>query len=402
MNAQTTNYTLDLNAGLTQVLSDGTNFYVYGLGRVSQFELGNNTPEYFLTDALGSVRQLTHESSSIVASKSYDPYGNTLSSTGSVESVFGYTGEQTDPSGMVYLRARYYSSGDGRFLTKDTWMGDYNNPLSLNRWMYVEGNPINLTDPSGHDGIPDWVEKRLEEMRITTKQCYENGDTRCVWMNYRQLALFAPYFGLPNTAAHMNRYLFKMGDIYYYGGLPPYPNYHQAQPSKWIFGNSFVRRPFRQETKEMWRKIHLEVLAGKNSGDVTTQESSTGYPYGDLNLYYALGDFYVSISAHYEVSGCEVTVQPKYRIHDTYDWHPGLPAGGGVGGLAGFQDAWAASLKPQYAKEFEIFGVWVGPNKTYRFNSAWFFDWPASRNVYESWEYADSNSRYVDILRLDD
>jgi hypothetical protein len=28
-------------------------------------------------------------------------------------------------------------------------MGDYNNPLSLNRWNYVEGNPVNFTDPSG-------------------------------------------------------------------------------------------------------------------------------------------------------------------------------------------------------------------------------------------------------------
>jgi len=37
----------------------------------------------------------------------------------------------------------------GRFLTRDTWEGDYNRPLSLNRWNYVEGNPINLIDPSG-------------------------------------------------------------------------------------------------------------------------------------------------------------------------------------------------------------------------------------------------------------
>ena len=55
MNRVPTNYTLDFNSGLAQVLSDGTNAYTYGLGRISQT---STTNEYFLSDALGSVRQL--------------------------------------------------------------------------------------------------------------------------------------------------------------------------------------------------------------------------------------------------------------------------------------------------------------------------------------------------------
>ncbi len=51
----TTNYTLDLAAGLTQVVDDGTNTYLYGNGRIAQVD---STTEYFLGDALGSVRQL--------------------------------------------------------------------------------------------------------------------------------------------------------------------------------------------------------------------------------------------------------------------------------------------------------------------------------------------------------
>ena len=53
----TTNYALDLATGLTQVLADGTNTYLYGVGRI-----GEEQPTgfaYHLSDTLGSVRQLT-------------------------------------------------------------------------------------------------------------------------------------------------------------------------------------------------------------------------------------------------------------------------------------------------------------------------------------------------------
>jgi RHS repeat-associated protein len=65
--------------------------------------------------------------------------------------MYQYTNEYTDSYiKLIYLRSRIYSPEAGRFLTKDSWQGDYNRPLSLNRWMYVEGNPINSIDPSGH------------------------------------------------------------------------------------------------------------------------------------------------------------------------------------------------------------------------------------------------------------
>ncbi|HNM36736.1 MAG TPA: RHS repeat-associated core domain-containing protein, partial [Anaerolineales bacterium] len=54
-----------------------------------------------------------------------------------------------DSTQLIYLRSRYYNPADGRFQSRDTWSGDYNRPLSLNRWMYVEGNPVKYTDPSG-------------------------------------------------------------------------------------------------------------------------------------------------------------------------------------------------------------------------------------------------------------
>ena len=167
VNGVTTNYTLDLASPLTQVLSDGTNTYVYGVNRIAQ--MNGTTPEYFLADGLGSMRQLVDSTGNVTLAKSYQPYGTQANSVGSGLSSYGFTGEMTDPTGLIYLRARYYASDTGRFISRDIWGGNYNRPLSLNRWNYVEGNPVNYTDPSGHcyiDGgnLRGW---RLLEYPIT-------------------------------------------------------------------------------------------------------------------------------------------------------------------------------------------------------------------------------------------
>jgi YD repeat-containing protein len=70
VNGITTTFTMDLNTGLAEALSDGINTYVYGVGRIAQVNTGT---EYFLGDALGSVRQLTNASGSITYARVYDP-----------------------------------------------------------------------------------------------------------------------------------------------------------------------------------------------------------------------------------------------------------------------------------------------------------------------------------------
>ena len=101
-----TNYALD-PTGLAQVLIETTSgqstHYLPGLA-----QYGGNAWSYYLPDRLGSVRQLTDPSGAVMLARSYDPFGNGLEQVGGGQSVFGYTGEQTDPTGLVYLRARYY------------------------------------------------------------------------------------------------------------------------------------------------------------------------------------------------------------------------------------------------------------------------------------------------------
>jgi RHS repeat-associated protein len=142
-------YTLDLAAGLTQVLADGTLTYLYGNGRVAQVD--GVEAEYFLPDALGSVRHLADGTSQVTLARRYDPYGERLSSLGTGATSYDFTGEWRDSTtNLIYLRARYYSPAVGRFVTRDTWPGSIRRPSSANRWVYSLSNPTNWTDPSGN------------------------------------------------------------------------------------------------------------------------------------------------------------------------------------------------------------------------------------------------------------
>ena len=160
-NSVTTDYTLDLASGLTQVLADGTNTYLYSNMRIGQQSA--TSTEYFLTDALGSVRQMVDETRELTLTQAYQPYGETLNSTGNAITNYAFAGEWRDASGLDYLRARYYVPWQGRFLTHDAWDGDPNMPMSYDAWLYGYANPVNFTDPSGHD--PWWCEDAPDPMQ---------------------------------------------------------------------------------------------------------------------------------------------------------------------------------------------------------------------------------------------
>jgi RHS repeat-associated protein len=49
-----------------------------------------------------------------------------------------------------YMHFRYYASTMGRFLKPDSLIPNPANPQSWNLYSYVNGNPVNFNDPSGH------------------------------------------------------------------------------------------------------------------------------------------------------------------------------------------------------------------------------------------------------------
>jgi len=107
---------------------------------------------FYLADGQDSVRQLTDESGRVTDSYFYDAWGNALAGgSGTTKNPFRYTGQQQDQDGKYFLRARYYNSGTGRFLSQDPVMGNGHDPVSLHRYLYAGDDAVNSSDPSGRE-----------------------------------------------------------------------------------------------------------------------------------------------------------------------------------------------------------------------------------------------------------
>jgi RHS repeat-associated protein len=126
----------------------GDRRYDHGHDLISQLRDGKTT--FYHGDGLGSTRILTDFSGVVTDSYLYDAYGKLLSSVGETVNNYLYTGEQFDSAlGEYYLRARYYDPSSGRFTSRDPFEGILTDPLSLAKYPYTQGNPVNATDPSG-------------------------------------------------------------------------------------------------------------------------------------------------------------------------------------------------------------------------------------------------------------
>jgi RHS repeat-associated protein len=130
------------------------------------------TTGYFGYDGLGSVRQMLDGSGGVLFAQVFDPYGNLYGSLGTEITSWGFTGEQTDADGLIFLRSRYYEPSQGRFLSRDEWLGTAFRPVSLNKWAYVGGDPVNATDPSGRERVKIWAAAFISPASIVFPHFY--------------------------------------------------------------------------------------------------------------------------------------------------------------------------------------------------------------------------------------
>ena len=158
VDGKTTKHVWDGNQQLVADVLDSelysANCYLRGTNLVATYSYQNGEKSgytYYTQNAHGDVVNLTDATGAISKSYTYDAFGVEKNIDDSDTNAFRYCGEYYDAeTGTIYLRARYYDPSMGRFISRDSFAGENNDPLSLNLYTYCKGNPISLKDSSGH------------------------------------------------------------------------------------------------------------------------------------------------------------------------------------------------------------------------------------------------------------
>lgn len=128
------------------------------------------------SDHLGTPRVITRASGGtalVEGRQNFGPYGELFPTMNSgYAPLTGYTGHiQTDPTGLVYMRGRYYTPIWHRFVNSDQGA----DPSTFNQMTYVSGSPLMAIDPSGMDTETKKPETTVEVLGYTDDIPYWEG-----------------------------------------------------------------------------------------------------------------------------------------------------------------------------------------------------------------------------------
>lgn len=123
-------------------------------GKPNTVTNSNGNTFYYVTNYRGDVVRIIYENGTTVAFFSYDPWGIVLSVSEDAAVAgqpFGYAGYCYDKeTKLYYLQERYYDLETARFISRDAYPRDLDNPVSQNGYAYTNNNPVMYIDPDGH------------------------------------------------------------------------------------------------------------------------------------------------------------------------------------------------------------------------------------------------------------
>ena len=132
----------------------------YPAGVTSTTPLTRGVTRWYVYDGLGSVIGELDDNNSMTTSRQFNVYGAPRLGTQqgvagtSSQGYVGSLGHVTDAStgGLIYIQARYYDPGVGRFVSEDP------EEQGGNCFIYADENPVNRIDATGKasSGIVNW------------------------------------------------------------------------------------------------------------------------------------------------------------------------------------------------------------------------------------------------------
>ena len=145
--------------------------YIRGTNLVAKYNFWNGKKSeytYYTQNAHGDVVNLTDKDGKVTKSYKYDAFGVEKNIDENDTNTFRYCGEYYDKeTATVYLRARNYNPSIGRFISRDSYDGRNEEPLSLNKYTYCYNNPVFYFDPTGFDSyifyLPEWEDEAKED-----------------------------------------------------------------------------------------------------------------------------------------------------------------------------------------------------------------------------------------------
>ncbi|WP_051082114.1 RHS repeat domain-containing protein [Thiobacillus thioparus] len=136
---------------------------LYGAGRaigeVLTFEVSSGTApaaqtRYFHSDTQGSITAVTDSAGVVLTRFRYDAWGKqTLTygnNTGINATRQGHTAHEMLDGGLTHMNGRLYDPVLSRFVSADPTVDNPFDLQSLNRYSYVNNNPMGFTDPTGY------------------------------------------------------------------------------------------------------------------------------------------------------------------------------------------------------------------------------------------------------------
>ncbi len=166
LNGTETRYVLDLTGGMERILADTdaagavTAYYIHGPDLCFRVDATTDALTCYHADAQGNIVRTTDAARAIRSEYAYTPYGRLLGQNGPAPDAYRFVGSQgvmEELPNLYFMRARYYSTEAGVFLSTDP-VKNIGPGWKSEAYGYAAGNPGSLIDPSGKSSIPAFRE----------------------------------------------------------------------------------------------------------------------------------------------------------------------------------------------------------------------------------------------------